>query len=186
MASRSQMSDVRHQRVSVLAQAAVQGRFGADRGAPGVMLSVIHPLNMMMVVARQGKSNALTDALAAWRGADARWAGPDQYYIVGQSEPDCLKRLAGMASLIDQSHGRIMLALEGPRVRDVLTKGTPVDLDPGVFPVGKSAVTQMAHIGVHLTRTGKDRYEFSIFRGFAESFWDWLTRQAEEFGYQVD
>ncbi|MCA3575498.1 MAG: sarcosine oxidase subunit gamma, partial [Aestuariivirga sp.] len=50
---------------------------------------------------------------------------------------------------------------------------------------GKSALTQMAHVGVHLTRTGEDSYDLSVFRGFAESFWEWLTEQAEEFGYQV-
>ena len=43
----------------------------------------------------------------------------------------------------------------------------------------------MAHVGVHFTRTGEDAFELSVFRGFAESFWEWLTPQAEEFGYQV-
>jgi heterotetrameric sarcosine oxidase gamma subunit len=67
----------------------------------------------------------------------------------------------------------------------VLAKGTPVDLHDDEFAVGRSAVTQMAHVGVHLTRTGKDSFELSVFRGFAESFWEWLCEQAEEFGYQV-
>jgi sarcosine oxidase subunit gamma len=67
----------------------------------------------------------------------------------------------------------------------VLAKGTPVDLYPDEFPVGKSALTQMAHVGVHLTRVGEDAYDLSVFRGFAESFWEWITEQAEEFGYQV-
>jgi sarcosine oxidase subunit gamma len=43
----------------------------------------------------------------------------------------------------------------------------------------------MAHVGVHLTRTGENAFELSVFRGFAESFWEWLAQQAEEFGYQV-
>jgi heterotetrameric sarcosine oxidase gamma subunit len=43
----------------------------------------------------------------------------------------------------------------------------------------------MAHVGVHLTRVGRDAFELSVFRGFSESFWEWLTEQAEEFGYQV-
>jgi methylglutamate dehydrogenase subunit D len=34
-------------------------------------------------------------------------------------------------------------------------------------------------------RNGSDSFELSIFRGFAESFWEWLTTQSEEFGYQV-
>ena len=43
----------------------------------------------------------------------------------------------------------------------------------------------MAHVGVHLTRMGADSYDLSVFRGFSESFWEWITEQAEEFGYQV-
>ena len=67
----------------------------------------------------------------------------------------------------------------------MLAKGTPVDLHKSEFLIGKSAVTQMAHVGVHLTRTGEDAFELSVFRGFAESFWEWLAQQAEEFGYRV-
>jgi hypothetical protein len=40
-------------------------------------------------------------------------------------------------------------------------------------------------VGVHLTRVGRDAFELSVFRGFSESFWEWLTEQAEEFGYQI-
>jgi heterotetrameric sarcosine oxidase gamma subunit len=43
----------------------------------------------------------------------------------------------------------------------------------------------MGHVGVHLTCVGRDAFELSVFRGFSESFWEWLTEQAEEFGYQV-
>jgi sarcosine oxidase subunit gamma len=54
-----------------------------------------------------------------------------------------------------------------------------------MFKPGYCAVTQIAHVGVHLAQVGPDAFELSVFRGFAESFWEWLTEQAEEFGYQV-
>ena len=79
----------------------------------------------------------------------------------------------------------MIIRIAGPKLHNVLAKGTSVDLNADEFPVGKSAVTQMAHVGVHLTRTGADSFELSVFRGFSESFWGWLTQQAEEFGYQV-
>ena len=85
----------------------------------------------------------------------------------------------------DQSHGRVVIRIDGPKSRALLAKGTPVDLHPSEFPVGKSALTQMAHVSVHLTRTGTDEFTLSVFRGFSESFWEWLTSQAGEFGYQV-
>ena len=55
------------QRVSPLADIAIQGRFGADHGAPGVTLSVRHPVLIAMVIARKGKAKALADALKNWR-----------------------------------------------------------------------------------------------------------------------
>lgn len=193
------------QRVSALADVAVQGRFGADKGAPGVTLSVRHPASIVTVIARKGQSAALAKAVEAaykcalpgigessGRGALAlHWCGLDQYYAIAEGKADgelyrdLKTRLEGLASCSDQSHGRIILRIAGPKARALLAKGTPVDLDPSAFGPGKSAVTQMAHVGVHLAQTGKDEFELSVFRGFSENFWEWLTEQAEEYGYQV-
>ena len=187
----ARVPDMHFRRVSPLADIALQGRFGADRGPPGVELSVRHPLSMVMVIARKGKARTLVDALAAVKGCDVRWAGADQYYVVaeGRGEGALYREFAatlqGIASVSDQSHGRVMIRIDGPRSRAVLAKGTPVDLHADEFPVGKSAVTQMAHAGVHLARVGKNAFELSMFRGFSESFWEWLSEQSEEFGYQV-
>ncbi|MBI2720035.1 MAG: sarcosine oxidase subunit gamma [Rhizobiales bacterium] len=178
-------------RISPLADVAIQGRFGADKGAPGVELSVRHPLSIVTVIARKDKAEALSAALAGLKGCVVQWAGADQYYAVSETYAEgalyreLREKLAGLASLSDQSHGRIVIRIAGPKARAVLAKGTPVDLHPNEFLRGKSAVTQMAHVGVHLTRTGEDAFELSVFRGFSENFWEWLTGQAEEFGYQV-
>ena len=175
-------------RVSPLTGIALQGRFGASKGAPGVVLSLRHPLSIVTVIARAGQGEATAAALG---GHDAHWAGPDQYFVLAEGRGDgelhreLKSRLAGVASVIDQSHGRVMIRISGPKARAVLAKGTPVDLHPDEFPVGKSALTQMAHVGVHLTRVGPDAFDLSVFRGFSESFWEWLTEQAGEFGYQV-
>jgi methylglutamate dehydrogenase subunit D len=178
-------------RVSVLANVAKPGRFGADKGATGVTLSVIHPLSLVAVIARKGQSKAVKDTLATLKKVDVLWAGPDQYYVqaAGLADDalflDLKKKLSSIASISDQSHGRVILRIAGPKVRAVLAKGTPIDLHADEFPIGKSALTQMAHVSVHLTRTGTDEFTFSVFRGFSESFWEWLTSQAAEFGYQV-
>jgi sarcosine oxidase subunit gamma len=175
------------QRISALAGVAKPGRYGADKGAPGITLSVRHPLSIVAVIARKGKSKALGEALSKQRGLDVRWAGPDQYFVIGKDTlyASLKSKLAGLASASDQSHGRIVIRMEGPKVRAALAKGTPIDLHANEFPLGKSALTQMAHIGIHLTRVGEDAFELSLFRGFAESFWEWLILMSEEFGYQV-
>jgi heterotetrameric sarcosine oxidase gamma subunit len=172
-------------RVSPLADLAIQGRFGADYAAPGVTLSVQHPAVIVTLIARKGKAKTLAEALKNWRGARVQWAGAEQYFVLDKSFDEVRKKLEGLVSCSDQSHGRVIIRIEGPKVRNVLCKGTPVDLHESEFEIGKSALTQMAHVGVHLTRIGKDSFELSVFRGFSESFWEWLTEQAEEFGYQV-
>jgi heterotetrameric sarcosine oxidase gamma subunit len=172
-------------RISPLADLAIQGRFGADHAAPGVTLSVQHPSAIVTVIARKGKAKAVAEALKNWRGARVQWAGIEQYFVLDKPFDEVRKKLDGLASCSDQSHGRLIIRIEGPKVRSVLCKGTPIDLHESEFEFGKSALTQMAHVGVHLTRIGRDAFELSVFRGFSESFWEWLTEQAEEFGYQV-
>jgi len=201
----SQVSGVRYQRVSPLAHVALQGSFGADGGAPGVVLSVRHPVSIVTVIARQGKAEALSAAIerhygiaspAPGRSAQGNeitlhWCGAEQWYALaeGRGEGALYRKLAsrldGLASCSDQSHGRVIIAISGTKARAVLAKGTPVDLHARGFGPGRCAVTQMAHVGVHLAQVGADDFELSVFRGFSESFWEWLTEQAAEFGYTV-
>ncbi len=172
-------------RVSTLADIAKPGRFGADRGGPGVILSIVHPITMVMAIARRGKARALKEAVSALNKIEVLWAGPDQYYIYNAPYPEIKNKLEGLASVSDQSHGRVMIRISGSKARAVLAKGTAVDLHTDEFPIGESAITQMAHVSIHLTRTGPDEFTLTVFRGFSESFWEWLTSQAGEFGYQV-
>lgn len=188
MPETAHMTERTFNRVSPLQDVALQGRFGADKGAVGVTFTVRHPMSIITVIARAGQGAATAAAL---KGHDAQWAGPDQYFVLAENRGEgalyreLKAKLSGLASVSDQSHGRVIIRLVGPRARAVLAKGTPVDLHPDAFPLGKSALTQMAHVGVHLTRVGADSYDVSVFRGFSESFWEWITEQAEEFGYQV-
>jgi len=172
-------------RTSALQVVAKPGRFGADRGAPGVVLSVICPKSLVMVLVRKGKAKAVQEVFDGWKKVVFLWAGPDQFYIYNTPHAELKKRLEGLASVVDQSHSRVVIHVDGPKTRALLAKGTPIDLHESEFPIGKSALTQMAHVSVHLTRTGQDEFTLSVFRGFSESFWEWLTSQAGEFGYQV-
>lgn len=161
------------------------GRFGNFSGTAGVTLSIVHPVVLASVIARKGKGGIVADALKAIKNASVIWAGPDQYFVEGAAAAELKNKLGPNASVIDQSHGRVILRVSGPKSRAVLAKGTPVDLHTDQFPVGKSAMTQMAHVGVHITRTGQDEFTLSVFRGFSESFWEWLEMSAAEFGLQV-
>lgn len=52
---------------------------------------------------------------------------------------DLGQRLRGLASIFDQSGGRTVLRLSGPRARDVLAKGLPIDLHSRAFGPGSAA-----------------------------------------------
>jgi heterotetrameric sarcosine oxidase gamma subunit len=180
------------------------GRYGAERAdGPSVTLSVRHPLSIVTVIARKGQT--LSAAFEKTCGAPAprpgtwvtglnatiQWCAPNQYYVVAEARADgalyveLKEALVGLASVSDQSHGRVVLRTEGAKARHVLAKGSAVDFHPRSFPPGSAAATQMAHIGVHVVCVAQETYELSLFRGFSENFWEWLTEQAAEFGYEV-
>lgn len=116
-------------------------------------------------------------------------AGPGHWLIMTdqakstQFELQLRTELAGLASVFDQSDGRTIVQVSGPRARDALAKGVLIDLHPGVFGAGSAAVTSIAYIGVHFWQTDeKPTYEFAMFRSFAMSFCDWLFDSSAEFG----
>lgn len=110
-----------------------------------------------------------------------RPAGPGVWYVVGDTPltvQDLLERenrLGAQFQLIDQTHGRVRLELSGGGAAPLLVTGTAVDLSLPRFPIGSAVETLFGHIGVHLTRTGADRFELLVGRSFAISLWDELT-----------
>ena len=175
-----------------LREVAGQGRYGAADLTPGVILSIVHPVSLVQVLARKGSGQIIGEALTGFKSLRVMPAGPDQYYVQASGKPegwlaaDLKKRLGTKASIVDQSHGRVVIAIDGPKSRAVLAKGTPVDFHVDHFAIGQSAQTQMAHVGVHITRTGSDAFQISVFRGFSESLWEFLCTAAAEFAYQVN
>jgi heterotetrameric sarcosine oxidase gamma subunit len=183
-----------------------QGPHGATLpGGPGVRLTVRHPLSIATIIARRDQGAVLSALLEHGYGVPApapgrmeigksivlQWCGAEQYYALAENRlegslyAELKGALKGAASVSDQSHGRAIIGISGSKARALLSKGSPVDFHSREFPLHAVAVTQMAHIGVHVSRWGEDAFELSLFRGFSEHFWEWLTEQAEEFGYNT-
>jgi heterotetrameric sarcosine oxidase gamma subunit len=181
------------------------GRYGSNRpDGPGISLRYRRPGSIVSVIARKGSSQALAQALGqrfrlelpgpglslAHDGLALRWAGPEQWFALAEGADGALYQelavaLADTAAVVDQSHGRVAIVIAGPKARAVLAKGTAVDLHPSRFRPGQVALTQMAHVGVHLTGLGGDVFELLVFRSFAESLFEFLTAMAAEYGYEV-
>ena len=91
------------------------------------------------------------NTLADVNGVTMYWLGPDEWLIVTPDdrrkaiERDLWQALMGLRfALTDVSGGQMALHLHGRHVRDVLTKGCPIDLHPRVFGIGQCA---QSHLG---------------------------------------
>ena len=184
---------------------AVPGHYGAD-GTAGVTLTLRNDLALAMVIARRAQHDRLAlrvrdtfgiELPTTTRRSEAGptafvWSGPGQWLACAEGiEPRTFEtrlqsELAGLASVSDQSDGRVVVRVSGPRARDMLAKGVMVDLHPRAFGPGDAAVTSIAYIGAHLWQVdATPTYELAAYRSFAASFWRWLLDAGAEFGVAV-
>ncbi|MFB2550218.1 sarcosine oxidase subunit gamma family protein [Ensifer soli] len=162
------------------------GPGGAD--GPGVTLAALPEGTVLHVLGTRAAVPAEIAALMAAEELDLRDAAPSQWFAVGDRPLPAGRlaalnaALAGRALAIDQSHGRVRIALGGRAVRRTLAKGTALDLDPVAFATGASATTLVGHLTVHLTRVADERFELMVLRGFAANLFEDLCGMAREFG----
>ncbi|MGH6736906.1 MAG: sarcosine oxidase subunit gamma [Methyloceanibacter sp.] len=192
--------------MSALHGLALPGRYGRTDGEPGVVIGERVGLGVATVACRKGQDDGLKASVreaygvelpltsTVTRGKDVSFigTGPGQWLAVSETlgnetlAEDLAAKLAGLASISDQSGGRAVIGLSGPRARDVLAKGLAIDLDPRAFPPGSAATSTISHMGVQIWQLDDTQsYDIAIFRSVAPSFWRWLTSSAAEFGYQV-
>lgn len=190
---------------SAWAGIAQAGQIGAA-GAAGVTASLLNGFGLATLIAAPGGTAPLSKAVERRLGLplpstpkivsgashDAIWSGPDQWLLRAPTREGfsgLLEALSPHAAVSDQSDARAAMRLSGPRVRDVLAKGVMLDLHPAAFAVGDTALTSIAHIGVHLWRLadGPDGsvFEIMVARSMVGSFWSWFAASAAEFGCRV-
>ena len=140
-------------------------------------------------------TSATSDAAG---GSLALWLGPDEWLLVtppgeeGALAASLAEGLAGIHSaVVDITDNSTTLRLSGPRVRDVLAKGVPIDVHPRAFPAGKVVQTLCVHADIILHRRDDEPnqspvFELTVRRSFAEYVWLWLLDAAEEFAVAVD
>lgn len=174
--------------------------------AAGITLSLRQDVSIATVIARKGMREELSrrvkeafgfslpGLLARSKMGEVAFAtaAPDQWLAtsetMGREAFESLLRseLAESASITNQSDGRTIFQLKGPKARDALKKGAPIDLHPREFKPGSSAVTLIAHINVHMWQCDElPTYEFVVFRSFSGAFFDFLMEASAEFGVSV-
>ncbi|MEU6369384.1 sarcosine oxidase subunit gamma family protein [Streptomyces sp. NPDC046931] len=119
------------------------------------------------------------------------WLGPDEWLVVGRpgAQRDLESRIRtaagdGPVSVTDVSAQRTTILVTGPRARDLLSHGCPLDLHPRAFGPGRCAQTMLARAQVVLVARDEARAGFWVLvrSSFAGYLTDWLLDAAVEYG----
>jgi sarcosine oxidase subunit gamma len=91
--------------------------------------------------------------------------------------------------MLDLSHAKVRIAIDGSKAKDLLARVLPIDLHDEVFKEGHFAQTGFNSISVLLHRL-QDRkktpmYDLYVPYTLAASIWHTLTSNALPFGYEV-
>lgn len=178
---------------ALVAQSAFAG--WAPRNTTAVAFGVRDDLTIASLAAAKGQTEALSAAIRTAYGIELPttpervaskdiafiWSGPDQWIAIADRhnnrdlESELKPLLTGLAAVVDHSDGRAVVRVSGPRARDVLAKGIPIDLHSRVFKSNSVAITHAGHIGVTLWQIDDNpTYELALARSFADSFTHWL------------
>jgi sarcosine oxidase, subunit gamma len=123
------------------------------------------------------------------------WCGPGWYLVVdtggeatGHGLACGLRAALGgeygalCASVVDVSALRAVLELRGPRAREVLAHGCPLDLHPRVFGPGHYAQTLVAKATVGLLQVGLEPdYRILVRASYADYLARWLLDAMTEY-----
>ena len=134
------------------------------------------------------------NTVAARDGLLALWLGPDEWHIVtppAAQTPllDSLEAaLNGMHFAVnDVTGGQTVITVIGPKARDVLAKGCPLDLHSTVFKPANCAQTLLAKANVLIRHVDDSppSFELIVRSSFAEYTALWLHDAASEYGCGV-
>lgn len=179
-------------------------RLGAAKlGSIGVAVELLQDLGLLYIIGSKEDQAAIAKVLLFEFGLTLPmtptavtqgdltivWAGPFQWLAVSRQKnvvSQLTNSLKGYAAISDQSDGRIVIIIQGARVRDLLAKGCSVDLHPRSLSRDGTVLTTIGGIGAQLWQVqNSDAFYIVVARSMAGSFWSWLTHSGLEFGIDV-
>ena len=118
------------------------------------------------------------------------WTGPDEWMVVapqGQEAALAARLRAALAgqhcAVTDVSSGFFLVDLVGPRVRDTLAQGCPMDFHPRAFPAHRAVGTHFYKVGLTLWLMAEpDRFQMLVRRSFIDHFWQLIDHASSESG----
>ncbi|CAH0341629.1 sarcosine oxidase subunit gamma family protein [Rhizobium sp. CECT 9324] len=150
-------------------------------------LSIVRAPTVFSVLVHEGHQADIDEALRNLEDVSVRSVGPNEWLLVSEEvSGDALARQLSdlgstRVSFVEQSDGRVVLRISGPRVRSILQKCVALDLHADVFEIGQSANALFCHVAANLARTGEDRFEIVVMRSFAGSVFEEVCEMGREF-----
>lgn len=108
---------------------------------------------------------------------DVLWLGPDEWLV--RSNEARMPELEGklreafgtlFASAVDVGSGYTVLEASGERVRDVISRGCPLDLHPKILQAGQCVQSHYFKASIVLIPTAYDAFDLVVRRSFADYF----------------
>jgi sarcosine oxidase, subunit gamma len=121
---------------------------------------------------------AAPNTVARSANYDVLWLGPDEWLVrssapvrAGVLEAKLAPEIGECyAAAVDVGSGYTVVEVEGTRVREVLSRGCPLDLHPSLFQPGQCAQSLYFKASIVLIPIAADRYELVVRRSFADYF----------------
>lgn len=196
-----------HLKHGALAHLGLEARAVAELGAADVALSAM-PQVTQIGLRGDGEDRAFLQAVegvlgfalpiqpnttASSESATAFWLGPSEWLLCLPGAVDrwiapLSEALAGQQHAInDVSESRVRIRVAGPRARELLAKGTSLDLHPDAFAAGGCAQSTLALTDVLLHRPegGPPAFDVYVHRSVADYLWRWLEGAGAEYGLAV-
>lgn len=126
------------------------------------------------------------------QGTTLLWLGPDEWLAAMAVEDSGASARLGEAltdmhhAIVDVSHSRTVIRLQGRNARDVLMKGTNIDVHPRVFGPDNCIQSHLGRCHMLLHQLDEEpAYDIYVHRSFAVYAWTWLCDAAREYGIAV-
>jgi len=117
----------------------------------------------------------------------ALWLGPDEWLIVGSEgqqaamEQELRNGLSGaLGSIVDVSANRTVLEIGGPKARELLAHGVPIDIDVRSFGPGSCAQTLLAKAQVIVERRDESAFHLYVRSSCASYVASWILDAASD------
>lgn len=124
---------------------------------------------------------------ATWGDIRVLWLSVDQWLVLcpGEKAGEVLaalrQALTGIHSLaVDVSHMRTIIRLEGEGAREVLLKGSSLDLLDGSYGAGTVRRMRFAEIAALLHVVEDTVFDVYVFRSYAQYTWEFLLATAKD------